>query len=281
MEIINKYQPSILADTNVISNAVSPPTDRDSKKILGYKEDSSKLFRSLKGFNLFISWTVSEEISLGNPANVARRKNLVDGIKVLNFASEIKELADDFMKEKIFKAKAENDALILAAACIYGINYLVTCNMKDLANDKKKKEMIRVIKKHGYRPPIICTPGDFLRNYMNEPANVREESTNYFDKSQDLSYNVDTMKTIEHKEETIVEECRRIRNQLDEEYAKDPEKYIANIYKKIEEMKAQGVEFITKPFPPPPKRAMALLEKHRKELDEKYRKEAEEALLAK
>ncbi len=104
-----------------------------------------------------------------------------------------------------------------------------------------------------YHPSTILTPSDFLMNYMNESAKIREESANYFDKSQDLSYNIDTMKamkTIEHKEETIVEECRRIRKQLDDEYAKDPKKYRENVYKKIEKMKAQGVKF--RPVPPTP-----------------------------
>ncbi len=73
------------------------------------------------------------------------------------------------------------------------------------------------------------------------------------------------MKNIDPKEETIVEECRRIRDQLDEEYAKDPEKYMENMHKKIAKMKAQGVEFITKPLPPLSKKARALVEKHRKE----------------
>ncbi len=58
------------------------------------------------------------------------------------------------------------------------------------------------------------------------------------------------MKTIEHKEESIIEECRRIRDQLDEEYAKDPEKYWEKLYKRQEEMKAEGVKFRTKPSPP-------------------------------
>ncbi len=57
-------------------------------------------------------------------------------------------------------------------------------------------------------------------------------------------------KTIEYKEETIVEECRRIRDQLGEEEAKDPEKYWARLYKLREQLKAEGVKFRTKPFPP-------------------------------
>ncbi len=274
---MKEYKPSVLADTNVVSYAVSPATDRDSDEILGYKESSDTLFRSLKFFNLFISSTVSDEISLGNPTSVAKRKNLVDGIKVLRVTREIKALADDFIKEKVFRPKAANDALILAAACFYGIDYLVTCNMKDLANDKKFKEMKRVAKKHGYSHPIIFTPGEFLINYMPESAKVREESANYFDKSQDLSYN----NNMEHKEETILEECRRIRNQLSAEYAKDPKKYWENVYKRQEEMEAQGVEFITKPLPPLTKKARALVEKHRKEFYAELEAEAERARLTK
>ncbi len=83
---------------------------------------------------------------------------------------------------------------------------------------------------------------------------------------------------MEHKEETIVEECRRIRDQLDAEEAKDPEKYWEKLYKRQEEMKAQGVKFRTKPFPPPSKKVKALLEKHRKELDAKRELEREPIL---
>ncbi len=174
MNIIKEYKPSVLVDTNVVSNAVSLPTDKDSDEILKYKKTSRKLFGSLKGFNLSISFTVNEEISSGTPASVAKRKNLVDGIKILDITPEIKALANEFMKEKVFRAKAKNDARILAAACFYGIDYLVTCNMKDLANNKKFKEMKRVAKKHGYTPPIIFTPGKLLRKYKQESAKVRE-----------------------------------------------------------------------------------------------------------
>ncbi len=83
------------------------------------------------------------------------------------------------------------------------------------------------------------------------------------------------MKNIEHKEETIVAECRRIRDQLDAEEAKDPEKYMENMYKKIAKMKAEGVEFITKPYPPLSKKARALVEKHRKEFYAELDAEAE------
>ncbi len=250
MGVINKYQQSILVDTNVVSYAVSPPTDRDSDKILGHKEYSRKLFNSLKNFNLFISSTVVKEISRGNPGNVKKRKNQVYDIEVLVATPEINELTDDFMREGVFRPKARNDALILAAACFYGIDYLITCNMKDLANAKKLKEMIRIAEKHGYHPPTICTPNDFLMNYMNKPREVRDESVNYFDKSQNLSYNMDTMKAIEYEEESILEECRRIRRELDEEYAKDPKKYMDNLYREQEEMKAQGFKFA--PVPPTP-----------------------------
>ncbi len=137
--------------------------------------------------------------------------------------------------------------------------------------------MKRVAKKHGYTPPIIFTPGKLLKKYRQELAKVREESANYFDKSQGLSYNIN----MEHKEETIVEECRRIRDQLDAEEAKDPEKYWENIYKEQEQMKAQGVEFITKPLPPLTKKARALVEKHRKEFYAELEAEAERARLTK
>ncbi len=90
-----------------------------------------------------------------------------------------------------------------------------------------------------------------MKKHIKEPIKIREESANYFDKYQDLSYNVNTMKTIEHKEETILEECRRIRKQLSAEYAKDPKKYMDNLYKRQEQWKAEGVKFA--PIPPTPR----------------------------
>ncbi len=86
---------------------------------------------------------------------------------------------------------------------------------------------------------------------------------------------METTKPTEHKEETIVEECRRIRDQLDEEYAKDPEKYWEGLDKLREQLKAEGVKFRTKPLPPLAKKARAIVEKHRKEFYAEQEAEAE------
>lgn len=54
--------------------------------------------------------------------------------------------------------KAKADAVHLAFATVYKINYLITWNFKHLANAVIQSRLQPVAEQRGYRLPIICTP---------------------------------------------------------------------------------------------------------------------------
>ena len=55
-------------------------------------------------------------------------------------------------------AKAAVDALHIALATAHQMDYLLTWNMKHIANAHVRKMVARIFQAQGYNSPIICTP---------------------------------------------------------------------------------------------------------------------------
>ncbi len=87
-------------------------------------------------YELVISQYVLDEASVGNPGLAAQRLELLDGIPLLPYASEIVTLADEIMSLGILPEKAQVDALHIATVAHHQIQYLLTWNCKHIANAK-------------------------------------------------------------------------------------------------------------------------------------------------
>jgi hypothetical protein len=70
----------------------------------------------------------------------------------------IGELADELHAYLRLPPAADTDALHLATACHYEIDYLLTWNMRHLANGRIRREIERLHSEKGMFIPIICTP---------------------------------------------------------------------------------------------------------------------------
>ncbi len=57
---------------------------------------------------------------------------------------------------------AVEDALHIAVAVIHGMDYLLTCNCKHIANAEKGHAIATVCRSNNYEPPIICTPEELM-----------------------------------------------------------------------------------------------------------------------
>lgn len=55
------------------------------------------------------------------------------------------------------------DANHVAAAAILGCRFLLTWNQKHIANPFTRDQVDNVIRRYGYKPPIIATPQQFLQ----------------------------------------------------------------------------------------------------------------------
>ncbi|MCZ8249138.1 MAG: type II toxin-antitoxin system VapC family toxin [Microcystis sp.] len=58
--------------------------------------------------------------------------------------------------------KASDDALHIAVATFYGIDYLLTWNCKHIANAQIQKKLAQISIEAGYDLPTICTPNELM-----------------------------------------------------------------------------------------------------------------------
>ena len=58
--------------------------------------------------------------------------------------------------------KARLDAVHVAIAAVNGMDYLLTWNLRHLANAAIRGKIEEVCRKAGIRPPIICTPEELM-----------------------------------------------------------------------------------------------------------------------
>jgi predicted nucleic acid-binding protein len=67
-------------------------------------------------------------------------------------------LAAALVSGQALPARAAQDALHVAVACVHGIEYLLTWNCAHLANARLRSRIEQICRDAGYVPPIICTP---------------------------------------------------------------------------------------------------------------------------
>ena len=102
----------------------------------------------------------------------ARRKEsirLVRHLEVLEYTSEVAEIAAVYLQDKLMPAEAIGDADHLALASFYNCDMLVTWNCKHLANANKTGHVRRVNALLGLRTPLLVTPLQLLeQDYETE-----------------------------------------------------------------------------------------------------------------
>jgi hypothetical protein len=121
-----------------------------------------------KNYDLVISQFVIDEASRGDPALAAERLESLDGIPLLPDAPEIPQIARDIMLLGVLPAKAQVDALHIAAVAHHRIQYLLTWNCKHIANAKILPRIHEVLTKLGIPIPLICTPAELLADDAEE-----------------------------------------------------------------------------------------------------------------
>jgi len=85
-------------------------------------------------FIIYASELVRDEVIRGDPEIASQRLNLLHSLRFLDLTESAKELAQAFLTKSNLPLKAANDALHIALATVYGLDYLLTWNCKHMAN---------------------------------------------------------------------------------------------------------------------------------------------------
>lgn len=153
--------PTVYLETSVISY-LTARTSRDSL-IAGRQHVTHRWWdERRRDYKLLVSELVIKEASCGNAAEAAKRNEIIHSLDLLPTTKSSEELAAALIAAGSLPSKAKNDALHASLCAVHGVNFLVTWNMRHLANAVIRRKIEQLFQKSGYVPPVICTPDELL-----------------------------------------------------------------------------------------------------------------------
>lgn len=115
--------------------------------------------REAKRHELFISGEVIRELSAPTFPNVSMALDMARGLSLLRLTREVQELGELLVTERVMPAPATGgDALHVASATVHGMDYLLTWNVKHLANPAKRTHFAIICMRLGLVAPMLITP---------------------------------------------------------------------------------------------------------------------------
>lgn len=148
---------SVYIETSVVSYLVAqPPARTVAHQCHVWTKDWWRLRRPF--FECVISEEVLREAAAGDPKLSQKRLEALSTLTVLQRTPAVDELAGAFLSAGALPAKAQADATHLAVASAHRVDYLLTWNMKHLANAEILRRLRPVAEQHGYRLPVVTTP---------------------------------------------------------------------------------------------------------------------------
>ena len=119
-------------------------------------------YSSGKFYSIYISEVVLEELARGDQEIATKRLDLISELPLLALNEAVEELAQQFLTKSNLPPKASDDALHIALATVYKVDYLLTWNCKHIANAQIQKKLSQISIESGYELPTICTPYELM-----------------------------------------------------------------------------------------------------------------------
>ena len=91
-----------------------------------------------------------------------QRLEILRDLPLLDVNARVQSLATQFLSKSNLPPKASDDALHIAAATVYELDYLLTWNCKHIANAQIQKKLTQISLDAGYELPTICTPYELM-----------------------------------------------------------------------------------------------------------------------
>jgi hypothetical protein len=113
-------------------------------------------------YDLYISAVVIDELQRGKSIFSKQRLQLVTAMPRLEVTPDVIQLATVLNKRFILSPAAETDVLHVALACYYEMDFLLTWNLKHIANGQVIRNLTFFHNETGTHLPIICTPDELL-----------------------------------------------------------------------------------------------------------------------
>lgn len=156
---------SVYIETSILGHLTARPTNNlilaaNIKITQDWQNDRRE------SFILYASELVEDEAAKGDQAIATARLNLLESLTFLELTEETLQLAELFINKSNLPPKASNDAIHIALATVYGLDYLLTQNCKHIANAQIQRKLSQICAEIGYDLPIICTPYELIESNL-------------------------------------------------------------------------------------------------------------------
>ena len=153
--------PSVYIETTIPSFLVG-----DASAIVvtaGHQITTRRWWRERRqDYRLYISRLVREEVSRGKSGLSRERLALLANLPQLAITDAVLQFAQELRDYLGLPESAEPDAVHLAVASYYRMDYLLTWNLKHIANGHVRRALDRLSARHETYFPTICTPDELL-----------------------------------------------------------------------------------------------------------------------
>lgn len=159
--------PLVYLETSLISACVTTRTDAASI----YRRDASnEWWRSESSkHDLVVSAEVTAELRHPDFQNSDKALVLIKGVDLLDIDARVLGVAALFVRDLLMPGPAvSGDAIHVAACAVHGVDYLLTWNVRHLANQNKLTHLKVLCQRLGLVPPTIITP-DLLWQFPAGP----------------------------------------------------------------------------------------------------------------
>jgi predicted nucleic acid-binding protein len=146
----------VYLETSFFSACASTRNDVDSQSWKG--RSLSWLKTQAPRHQLYISAEVIAELSAPGYVNRETALQFTAGIELAPLTNEVVSLAQLLVDQRVMPGPLRGDAIHLAIAAYYGIEYLLSWNVKHLANPNKRVHLAQVLARAGKAPPLVVTP---------------------------------------------------------------------------------------------------------------------------
>jgi hypothetical protein len=147
---------SVYIETTVPSAYVTARTDPSSVS----RRELTRLWWShqRENYDLRISEPLFLELRQGRWPGQAEALALVAAIPRLKIDEEVMGVARRYVAERLVPRDLAGDAIHLAVACVHRVDFLLTWNIRHLANPNKADHLTVVNRRLGLLTPLIVTP---------------------------------------------------------------------------------------------------------------------------
>lgn len=147
---------AVYVETTVFSALVSQREDAASV----YRCDVTRQWwgQQARYYELCTSEAVLSELRAGKYAGQQEAVELAESLDAIEISDEALSVAELYVRHRVMPEPAAGDALHLAVACLNEVGFLLTWNIRHLANPNKLEHLGVINRRLGLLTPLIVTP---------------------------------------------------------------------------------------------------------------------------